>query len=126
MNTAYMLVEARIDSENTLSASTSDPTMNARYDSGDFSPIVEDIALVELDGGGSEFSWSSICSGRPKSDTPASETPPDNAVSALQGPIPSDDSTIGSGRVSGSYLSTKKHSLYFWDSIMFKVRLGPS
>jgi hypothetical protein len=121
MNTPYMLVEARIDSENTLPPSTSDPAMNARYDSGDFSPIVEDIALTELDGLGSEFSWSSIRSGRPNSDTPASETPLDNAVSALEGPIPS-HGTTGSRRLLDP--STEIHPLYFWDSITFKVRLG--
>ncbi|KAH6907067.1 hypothetical protein BKA70DRAFT_1286143, partial [Coprinopsis sp. MPI-PUGE-AT-0042] len=111
MGTTDMLVDA---SRNSPPATNHGDTCWSE----DLSPSVEAISLEELDAGDSDFSWSSVVSApsTPGSDLSASNSEPtpatgDNVAQEL----------TRSQTEQGSKTSMEKHSLYFWDSITFKV-----
>ncbi|KAH6894003.1 hypothetical protein BKA70DRAFT_1160824 [Coprinopsis sp. MPI-PUGE-AT-0042] len=125
MDSTDMLIKAHNTSAASATANPGEETAGTCWSDG-LSPIVEAMTFEELDAGGSEFSWSSVASGQSPSSPYASaaglgasgeevaeakETPPLNQTIASTGRRTEDASAP----------SIQKHSLYFWESITFKV-----
>lgn len=123
MNNTEMLVEARNTGDSLHPAPISDKGANVICPTNNIFPSLEAIAHEELDGRGSEFSWSSIGSEPSKNDAPASAPEPTYGTEAIEGDIPSHN-TIAPTRSHSSEPSIPKHPLYFWDFISFKVGPG--
>ncbi|KAH6894019.1 hypothetical protein BKA70DRAFT_1407494, partial [Coprinopsis sp. MPI-PUGE-AT-0042] len=122
MDTTDMLAELH-------SASAASATIHSGEETAwndDLSPTIEGMTLEELDVGGSEFSWSSIASGPSASsaDAPAvtlGTSGEEVAVAKETPPLNQPTASTATRTEHGSAPSMQKHSLYFWDSIMFKV-----
>ncbi|KAH6894020.1 hypothetical protein BKA70DRAFT_1570753 [Coprinopsis sp. MPI-PUGE-AT-0042] len=123
MNTTDMLTQARTASATANSGQETAGTCLAN----DFSPTVESMTLEELDIGGSEFSWSSVGSGpsQPSPDALAVtfKGTPGEELAVAKGTPPSSQPSVSTGTPTENAPapSMQKHSLYFWDSITFKV-----
>ncbi|KAH6901053.1 hypothetical protein BKA70DRAFT_1569126 [Coprinopsis sp. MPI-PUGE-AT-0042] len=123
MNTPDILVEVHAVSASSATANPGEATDGTSWPD-DLSPTVETMTLEGLDIGGSEFSWSSVASGR---STPI----PDVSAASLES-VPAEEVTVVEERgastgtptkhVSGSEPSIQKHPLYFWECITMKVQ----
>jgi hypothetical protein len=135
MNTrsADMLIEARSTSRTTPTTAKFGHAENETLSSHDRCGSPNAFAIEELDAGGSEFSWSSIESGGSSplaeisAPTPALEKnlePESTAAHESTPPAMPDPSVrIDDTRESDPKSMVQMHSLYFWDSISFKVNL---
>jgi hypothetical protein len=125
MNTqTSLLVEARTSSDIVFAAPDLGEPMNETHE---FEGMLDSPTAIldELDGGGSEFSWSSIGSGPPSAtaegNIPLPEVRSGDAVTWAQ-----ETTALDMPPVSDlSEPSAQTHSLYFWESITFKVSCHP-
>jgi hypothetical protein len=132
---AEMLIEARSTSQTTPATVSFGHAENETLSSHDLCGSPDAFAIEELDAGGSEFSWSSIESGGSSplaeisAPTPALEEnlePELTAAHESTPPAMPDLSVrIDDSRDSDPKSMVQMHSLYFWDSISFKVNLSP-
>jgi hypothetical protein len=128
MNTqTSMLVKARISSDNGPTAFTSSEPMDEIEQSEGLldSPTGSALVVDELDVGGSEFSWSSAGSvpspSAAEDDVPTPEVNSGDAMTLAQ-----ETTALDMPPVSDlSEPSAQTHSLYFWESITFKVSCHP-
>ncbi|KAH6867901.1 hypothetical protein BKA70DRAFT_1492308 [Coprinopsis sp. MPI-PUGE-AT-0042] len=126
MDTTDMLIEAHAIPAASATTNSGQETVGTCL-ADDLSPTIESMTLEELDVGGSEFSWSSVGS-EPSPPIPDElavtfEGTPREEVAVVKETLPLNQLTVSTGTPMehAPALSMQKHSLYFWDSIMFKV-----
>jgi hypothetical protein len=119
-----MLAEAKIPSENVAAAPTFGKPVNETHQSDgllDSPTAIPD----ELDVCGSEFSWSSIGSGPSHSAAEGNASAPE-VTSGFQAVLAPEIMPLSMPTVPDpSKSSAKRHSLYFWETITFKVSRQP-
>jgi hypothetical protein len=119
-----MLIEAMNTGQTAPDTTNSGAAMNTdRLDSSSV------VALDELDVGGSEFSWSSVGSDPslsiPENPSPTAMLAPEGIVAQEPGPWGIPDPSIEACATPEPPV-LEKHSMYFWESITFKVCIHPT
>lgn len=129
MESADMLVNAQNSGETVPATTTQPGEMNVDDCFDAVSPSVEAMTLEEIDIVDSDFTWSTVS---PRPSTPASDAYAPASSASIEESTEEKETATSTKLTTSAGAQTEvipqapmqKHSSYFWDFIMFKVRIG--